>query len=39
LVDDHLFAIDVEDWGLENVLARYRAERTPMIIIPPEAPQ
>lgn len=39
LVDDHMFAIDVEDWGLENVLARYRAKRTPMIIIPPEAPQ
>jgi len=39
LIDDNMFAIDVEDWGLENVLARYRAERSPMITIAGDAPQ
>ena len=39
LIDDNMFAIDVEDWGLENVLARYRAERSPMITIAGNAPQ
>jgi hypothetical protein len=27
LVDDRMFAIDVNDWGLENVLEEYRSER------------
>lgn len=36
LVDDCMFAIDVQDWGLENVLARYRAARTPTITMPSE---
>jgi hypothetical protein len=39
LIDDNMFAIDVEDWGLENVLARYRAERTPMITMSTDVPQ
>jgi Nucleotidyl transferase of unknown function (DUF2204) len=37
LVDDSMFAIDVEEWGLENILARYRAKRTPMITIASKA--
>jgi hypothetical protein len=39
LIDDNMFAIDVEEWGLENVLARYRAERAPVITLPTDAPQ
>jgi hypothetical protein len=27
LVDDRMFAIDVNDWGLENVLEQYRSNR------------
>jgi Nucleotidyl transferase of unknown function (DUF2204) len=27
LVDDHMFAVDVNDWGLENVLEEYRSNR------------
>jgi hypothetical protein len=27
LVDDRMFAIDVNDWGLENMLEEYRAKR------------
>ncbi len=34
LIDDCMFAIDVEEWGLENVLARYRAERSPVLSMP-----
>jgi hypothetical protein len=34
LVDECMFAIDVEDWGLPNILERYRAERAPMITFP-----
>jgi Nucleotidyl transferase of unknown function (DUF2204) len=34
LIDDCMFAIDVEEWGLDNVLARYRAERTPVLNMP-----
>ena len=34
LIDDNMFAIDVEDWGLENLLARYRAARVPIITLP-----
>lgn len=37
LVDDCMFAIDVHDWGLDNILARYRAARTPTIGMPTEA--
>jgi hypothetical protein len=36
LIDDHMFAIDVKEWGLENILARYRAERTPTLTMPSE---
>jgi hypothetical protein len=34
LIDDCMFAIDVEEWGLDNMLARYRAERTPVLSMP-----
>jgi hypothetical protein len=34
LIDDCMFAIDVEEWGLENILARYRAGRTPVLNMP-----
>ncbi len=27
LIDDAMFAIDVEEWGLENILEKYRARR------------
>jgi hypothetical protein len=37
LIDDNMFAIDVQEWGLENILQRYRAERTPMITIARDA--
>jgi putative nucleotidyltransferase-like protein len=37
LIDDCMFAIDVEDWGLENLMARYRAARTPVISMPKDA--
>ena len=37
LVDDCMFAIDVKDWGLENIVARFRAARTPTITMPAEA--
>jgi hypothetical protein len=37
LIDDCMFAIDVQDWGLENLLERYRAARTPIISMPKEA--
>jgi hypothetical protein len=31
LIDDCVFAIDVKEWGFSNILARYRAKRTPKI--------
>jgi hypothetical protein len=31
LIDDCMFAIDVREWGLDNVLARYRNAREPKI--------
>lgn len=36
LIDDCMFAIDVKEWGLEDMLARYRAERAPTITMPTE---
>ena len=35
LIDENMFAIDVKEWGMEDVLAEYRARRTPKI---PENP-
>jgi hypothetical protein len=29
LIDDKMFAIDVKEWGLDNVLAEYRTRRLP----------
>lgn len=37
LIDDRLFAIDLQEWGLDNVLERNRAARDPKIIIGNEA--
>ena len=34
LIDDCMFAIDVDEWGLDNVQARYRAERKPVLNMP-----
>jgi hypothetical protein len=34
LVDDNMFAIDVKEWGMEDVLAEYRARRHPKIQAP-----
>ena len=33
LVDDRMFAIDVKEWGLDNLLERYRAAREPITTI------
>lgn len=35
LVDDFMFAIDVNEWGLRNLLREYRAKRTPKMEVPP----
>jgi hypothetical protein len=32
LIDDRMFAIDLQEWGLDNVLARNRAAREPIVI-------
>jgi hypothetical protein len=37
LIDDRMFAIDLQEWGLDNVLQRKRAARDPMIVIAKEA--
>jgi len=34
LIDENMFAIDVKEWGLEDVLAEYRARRTPRAFDP-----
>jgi hypothetical protein len=31
LIDPMMFAIDTEEWGLENVADRYREQRQPKI--------
>jgi Nucleotidyl transferase of unknown function (DUF2204) len=36
LIDDCMFAIDVQEWGLQDILSRYRAGRTPTITMPSE---
>jgi hypothetical protein len=35
LIDEHLFAIDLKEWGLENILEQYRARRAPQITTVP----
>jgi hypothetical protein len=37
LIDDRMFAIDLKEWGLDNVLQRKRAAREPMIAIAKES--
>jgi hypothetical protein len=37
LIDENMFAIDVKEWGLEDVLAEYRARRRPKIPAEPAA--
>jgi Nucleotidyl transferase of unknown function (DUF2204) len=36
LIDECMFAIDVKEWGLEDILARYRAGREHIITMPTE---
>ena len=36
LVDDKMFAIDVNEWGMANLLAEYRAQRMPKLDWTPE---
>jgi hypothetical protein len=36
LIDDKMFAIDVKDWGLDDVLAEYRSRRLSRIGVIPE---
>jgi hypothetical protein len=38
LIDENMFAIDVREWGLPNVLERYRERREPKIPIKPLEP-
>ncbi len=37
LIDENMFAIDVKEWGLENILDEYRARRTPKLPREPAA--
>ncbi len=37
LIDENMFAIDVKEWGLEDILAEYRARRTPKLPQEPAA--
>ena len=37
LIDEHMFAIDLKEWGLENLLDQYRERRSPKITALPEA--
>jgi hypothetical protein len=34
LIDENMFAIDVHEWGLENILDCYRKRRNPKIHMP-----
>jgi len=38
LIDPCMFAIDIKEWGLEDVLARLRAQRQAIIEVAPEVP-
>jgi hypothetical protein len=31
LIDDNMFAIDMNEWGMDNILAEYRAQRVPKL--------
>jgi len=35
LIDENMFAIDLKEWGLENILEQYRARRNPQITCVP----
>jgi hypothetical protein len=39
LIDDKMFAIDVEDWGLDDVLQEYRSRRLSMVGLPADHPR
>jgi hypothetical protein len=39
LIDDKMFAIDVEDWGLDDVLQEYRSRRLSMVGLPADYPR
>jgi hypothetical protein len=36
LIDDNMFAIDVKEWGLDDVLSEYRSRRLSRIGTIPE---
>jgi hypothetical protein len=36
LIDENIFAIDLKEWGLENLLDQYRGRRSPKITALPE---
>lgn len=36
LIDDRMFAIDVDEWGLDNPLPEYRRQRRPKIVESPD---
>jgi hypothetical protein len=38
LIDDKQFAIDVNEWGLENLMIEYRDRRLKSIPAPPAIP-
>jgi hypothetical protein len=37
LIDENMFAIDTKEWGLKDILARYRARRSPKITMTTQA--
>ena len=34
LIDENMFSIDLNEWGLDNILEEYRALRQPKIVLP-----
>lgn len=37
LVDENMFAIDVREWGLDNLVDQFRAQRQPKLVAPANA--
>jgi len=38
LIDDNMFAIDVKDWGLDDILQEYRSRRLSKMGMKADAP-
>ena len=34
LIDENMFAIDVREWGMDNLIEEYRAQRQPKLLPP-----